>query len=120
MATRTIPKARRRMNTRAEPPVYRKLVNSMRFDPDQVPDTAFTGWDLDTTYPPTVGELIGALQPGQEEEVDSEDRQAGSDADAAGRGGTAVPGRPQDGDPMGGQREDHLTEDTGGTSPLSS
>ena len=112
---KTIPKTRRRGN-RMDLPVYKELVSAMSFDPDQTPKTQFTEWDLDQTYPPTVGELVGYLSRhavSDQEESDGQ-QQEGEQAPQAGGGGEHVPGGPEDGGPVGADGSDHLDQDAGG------
>lgn len=114
--TRTIPKVRKRMN-KTPPPMFEELVRDLNFDPGApflVED--FQPWGLDEAYPPTVGEMIGALSVTENEGTQGEGQSEGAD-DAGGGSGT-VSGGPEDGGPMGDTGEADLDQDAGGASPV--
>ena len=106
MSTRTIPRAKRsRMDRKAPPPIFRELAAEKKFDPYAPIDTAFTDWDFDKTYPPTVGELMLGLAPAETEQHDAQSDQASSGVDPGGSR-EPVPGQSEDGDPLDDRRED--------------
>lgn len=129
MARKTIPKRRGRMS-KQDPPVYRKLVSSMAFDPFGLAPAQldWEPWQLDDQYKPSVGELVGTLagrlMPTLEmEEVQGDQEGAGAtargDAVAPGGSGQVVPGELEDGDPLGGFGEDRGDQDPGRSSQVS-
>lgn len=107
---------------RIPPPEYRTLTGDMGFDPgEQFDGLEWVPWDLEKTYPLTVGELVGSIgqriMPTLIEQME-EDDEGGTPSDAGG-GGPAVPSGPQDGDPVGGIGQDRVDQDPGGAPALS-
>jgi hypothetical protein len=95
-------------------PVYKELVSTMGFDPATVASFDFADWDLEQTYPPTVGELVGQLS--RHRMPEQEETDAGQGSSEALGSGESVPGGSQDGDAVGTDEENRLAQDPGGAS----